>query len=145
MAKIIKFQSAKLTKAEDRYVNDDNFHAKIAFATVSEELILLFSQNNETRVINMLKELVTNEITSIINIDSKAIHDLNVLSAIERMVGLKPLVFGPTCTDANSLGWIAGFYVSKCMFSSPEMHTEQMARLFNIILFLKLRNMLNSR
>ena len=103
------------------------------------EFYQVFKRNLPTEVLDDFKYRTLKP-----RLDSTVIEDLNILSQIERMIGLNSVVFSPTCTDANLTGWIAGFNMADCMFSSPEMNTEAKARAFSILLFLKLRNILRA-
>jgi hypothetical protein len=71
------------------------------------------------------------------------IEDLNIISQIEQSIGLCPVVFSPGNTTANPDGWISGFYMLECMFSSPEMKTEAKARAFSVLLYLKMKEVLS--
>ena len=103
------------------------------------EFYQVFKRNLPTEVLDDFKYRTLKP-----RLDSTVIEDLNILSQIERMIGLNSVVFSPTCTDANLTGWIAGFNMADCMFSSPEMNTEAKARAFSILLFLKLRDILRA-
>lgn len=148
---IIDINKAKMLKQGDHYVTPGNLQTKLKFVEVSEELIQTFFKTNPSTFditcffCDELPQEVLNEFTFKRYELTKAIEDLNVLASIERMVGLNPVIFSPTCTDANMVGWIAGFHMANCVFSSPELKTEGLARAFNILLFLRMKRALKAK
>lgn len=67
------------------------------------------------------------------------LNDLNLLSEIERKLGMNVVVFCPGSTKENVYGWLAGFHRDEDVFSTPpDMATEANARAFNILLFIAL-------
>lgn len=71
------------------------------------------------------------------------VNDLNVISAVERRLGMKVAVFYPECTFSNPYGWLAAFHRGKEVFTtSPEMATEAAARALNILLYLAFEDQL---
>lgn len=71
------------------------------------------------------------------NPNSSYLTDLNAISTIETAFGIHVFVRAPD--DDEPIGWIAGFKLQGEVFSTIEMFTEQYARCFNVLLFLKLR------
>ena len=143
---IIDISNTKVLKQHDSLMTSDNFASRLKFANIAEELISQVIGKHDFQFFLVLKKQLPEEILSDLryrqeSIDD-AIQDLNVLSKLERMVGINPIIFSPTCTDANMVGWISGFYMAECMFSSPEMDTEAKARAFSIILFLRMKEVL---
>lgn len=59
------------------------------------------------------------------------LSDLNAISLLEKKINLLPTIRVKT-------GWIAEFEVRDVAVQTPPMFTEQYARCFNILLFLKL-------
>lgn len=141
--KIIDISLMKTLKQNDSNVDANNINIKMKFVNVANEIIQEVIGQTDKSFTNVLKKYLPKEITEDFirrNIPIESIvPDLNILSSIERMLGMNPVIFYPTCTDANMSGWISGFHVDGCMFSSPEMETEAKARAFTILLFLKLR------
>jgi len=136
----------KTLKEFDQQLGQGKVNVRIQFVNVADKIIKQVVEKTDYEFLNVLKQHLPEEVLNDFywrsNPIDKAIVDLNVLSKIERMIGLNPVIFSPTCTDANMTGWIAGFNMADCMFSSPEMNTEAKARAFNIILFLELRDVL---
>ena len=135
-----------MLKEHDQQLGQGNVNVRIQFVNIADNIIRQVVGKSDFEFLTVFKKYIPDEVIddfysrgSSIN---KAIVDLNILSKIERMIGLNPVIFSPTCTDANMTGWIAGFNMADCMFSSPEMNTEAKARAFNIILFLQLRDVL---
>ena len=149
--KVIDINKAKMLKQGDHYLTPGNLQTKLKFVEVSEELIQAFFKKNLSLFditcffCDELPQEVLNEFTFKRYELTKAVEDLNVLASIERMVGLNPVIFSPTCTDANMVGWIVGFHMSDCVFSSPELKTEGLARAFNVLLFLRMSRALNAK
>lgn len=67
------------------------------------------------------------------------LDDLNGLSAIEQKIHLEPQVVAPGFSPDNALGWIAAFRINGIIVATPFMVSEQYARCFNILLYLKLK------
>ena len=136
----------KTLKELDQQLGQGNVNVRIQFVNIADKIIKQVVGKSDFEFLVVFKRYLPEEVTTDFykrgtSID-KAIEDLNILSKIERMIGLNAVIFSPTCTDANMTGWIAGFNMADCMFSSPEMNTEAKARAFNIILFLELRDVL---
>lgn len=146
--KIIDITHMKTLKGHDQQLVNGNLNVRIHFVNTADKIIRQVVGKTDFEFTNVFKRALPQEVTSEFlkrgTSLEKAIDDLNILSMIERMIGLNPVIFSPTCTDANMTGWIAGFNMADCMFSSPEMNTEAKARAFNIILFLELRDMLHA-
>ena len=148
---VIDINKAKMLKQGDHYLTPANLQTKLRFVEVSEELINRFFKTNASAFdiacffCDELTEEVLNEFKFKRYELNKAVEDLNVLASIERMIGLNPVIFSPTCTDANMVGWIAGFHMASCVFSSPELKTECLARAFNVLLFLRLKRALKAK
>ncbi len=146
--RVIDINKAKMLKQGDHNLTPANLQTKIKFVEVSEGLISAFFKDHVSvfditcLFCDELPEEVLNEFTFKRYELTKAVEDLNVLASIERMIGLNPVIFSPTCTDANMVGWIAGFHLENCVFSSPELKTECFARAFNILLFLRMKQAL---
>jgi len=70
-------------------------------------------------------------------LSTEPIDDLNLISDIEKSIGLIPAVLGPGATETNPTGYLSIFTLSECFFSSPEMENENLARAFSILLFIK--------
>ena len=149
--KVIDINKAKMLKQGDHYLTPGNLQTKLRFVEVSEELIKVFFKTNSSVFditcffCDELPKEVLDEFTFKRYELTKSAEDLNVLANIERMIGLNPVIFSPTCTDANMVGWIAGFHMANCVFSSPELKTEGLARAFNILLFLRMKKALNAK
>ena len=149
--KIIDLTNVKTLREHDQELTPQNFRTKMEFVNAAGELIKQIIGKSDFEFYQVFKRNLPTEVlddfkyrTLKPRLDSTVIEDLNILSQIERMIGLNSVVFSPTCTDANLTGWIAGFNMADCMFSSPEMNTEAKARAFSILLFLKLRNILRA-
>ena len=143
---IIDITHMKTLKEHDQQLGQGNVNVRIQFVNIADKIIQQVVEKSDFEFLVVFKKYLPDEVINDFyrhgsSID-KAIVDLNILSKIERMIGLNPVIFSPTCTDANMTGWIAGFNMADCMFSSPEMNTEAKARAFNIILFLELRDVL---
>jgi hypothetical protein len=67
------------------------------------------------------------------------LEDLNALSLVEQKVYLEPQVIAPGFNEKNALGWIAAFRLNGVIVATPFMVSEQYARCFLILLFLKLK------
>jgi hypothetical protein len=74
----------------------------------------------------------------------KSIHDLNQISIIEQKLGMRIVLFFPGSTSSNNTGWIAGHEDNLGSYATPEMATEAYSRLFNILLFLHIREVQKS-
>lgn len=149
--KIIDLTNVKTLREHDQELTPQNFRTKMEFVNAAGELIKQIIGKSDFEFYQVFKRNLPTEVlddfkyrTLKPRLDSTVIEDLNILSQIERMIGLNSVVFSPTCTDANMTGWIAGFNMADCMFSSPEMNTEAKARAFSILLFLKLRDILRA-
>lgn len=71
------------------------------------------------------------------------VGDLNVITAVERRLGMKVAVFYPECTLSNPYGWLAVFHRGKEVFTTaPDMASEAAARALNILLYLALEDQL---
>lgn len=152
--KIIDITNVKALKDRDQNITPQNFRSKMEFVNAANELIGKIIGKSDFEFFQVFKSSLPEEVLDDFKyrssrfrsggFDSTVIEDLNILSQIERMLGLNSVVFSPTCTDANLTGWIAGFNMADCMFSSPEMNTEAKARAFSILLFLRLRDVLRA-
>lgn len=146
--KIIDISHTRVLKEHDALMTVDNFGLKLKFANIAEELINQTIGKHDFQFFLTLKKQLPNEIINDFRYRNQSLDeslkDLNILSKIERMIGLNPIIFSPTCTDANLTGWISGFHMAECMFSSPEMDTEAKARAFSIILFLRMKDILKA-
>ncbi len=71
-------------------------------------------------------------------------RDFAQLKTFETEIGLGPIVFAPgtMMKRANFSGWVAGFSMNGNSFATPEMTTEQDARAFNALMYLRLKNIL---
>ena len=67
------------------------------------------------------------------------LEDLNALGSIERKIKLEPQIVAPGFSPDNALGWIAAFRVNGIVVATPFMMSEQYARCFNVLLYLKVR------
>ncbi len=67
------------------------------------------------------------------------LEDLNALSSLEQKIKIDPQVVAPGFSPDNALGWIAAFRVNGIVVVTPFMVSEQYARCFLILLFLKLK------
>jgi hypothetical protein len=72
------------------------------------------------------------------------LEDLNALSLVEQKIYLEPQVVAPGFNEKNALGWIAAFRLNGVIVATPFMVSEQYARCFNILLFLKLKRELQT-
>lgn len=73
------------------------------------------------------------------------LEDLNALSSIEQKVYLEPQVIAPGFNEKqNALGWVAAFRLNGIIVATPFMVSEQYARCFNVLLFLKLKRELQT-
>lgn len=146
--KIIDISNVRALRAGDSNLTADNLRTKLEFVNAADELIHKLIGKTDFEFFLVFKKLLPEEIVEDFkfrgNSLNGAIEDLNILSKIERMIGLNATIFSPTCTEANMTGWIAVFNMAKCTFSSPEMNTEAKARAFSILLFLRLRNVLSA-
>jgi hypothetical protein len=88
---------------------------------------------------NQLNDFFISNLPSYAQPSVNYLEDLNALSGIEQKIGLEPQVCAPGVSPDNALGWIAAFRVNGAMVATPFMPTEQYARCFNILLFLKLK------
>lgn len=73
------------------------------------------------------------------------LEDLNALSTIEMKIALEPQVIAPGFNEKNSLGWVAAFRLNGVIVATPFMVSEQYARCFNILLYLKLKRELQTQ
>lgn len=73
------------------------------------------------------------------------LEDLNALSAIEQKTYLEPQVIAPGFNEKqNALGWVAAFRLNGVVVATPFMVSEQYARCFNVLLYLKLKRELST-
>ena len=133
----------KALKEHDAMLDGNNINAKLRFVNVAQSVIKEVIGKTDEEFRNHFNKTLPDEVVKDFNrkkisLDD-SLADLNILSKIERMIGMNPVIFSPTCTDANCTGWISGFYESGCMFSSPEMESETKARAFAVLLFLNLK------
>lgn len=95
---------------------------------------------------NKLSEFIERKLPKHVRSSSEQadyVNDLNVISGVERRLGMKVSVFYPECTHQNPYGWIAAFHRGKEVFSTaPDMATEAAARALNILLCLALEDQL---
>jgi len=143
--KIIDITLMKALRENDSTVDGSNINSKLRFVNVAQAVIKEVIGKTDRDFLKYFKNALPDEVVHDFNrrevsLDN-ALEDLNILSKIERMLNVNPVIFSPTCTDANLSGWISGFNETSCMFSSPEMESEAKARAFAILLFLKLREM----
>lgn len=70
------------------------------------------------------------------------LSDLQAIADLEARVGIALVVRGPGHPSMTS-GWVAACYLTPTQcFDTPPMVTEQYARCFNVLLFMKLRRTL---
>lgn len=67
------------------------------------------------------------------------LEDLNALVGIEKKIGLSPQVISPGFSSDNALGWVSAFRMNGIVVATPFMVSEQHARCFNVLLFLKFK------
>jgi hypothetical protein len=67
------------------------------------------------------------------------LEDLGALSVLELKIRLEPQIIAPGFSPDNALGWVAAFRVNGIVIATPFMMSEQYARCFNILVFLKVR------
>ncbi len=73
------------------------------------------------------------------------VNDLNVISTVERKIGLTVVVFSPGATKHSMLGWSVVFHRGQEILGCPpNMASESMARSLNIVLFLVYDGLLKS-
>ena len=73
------------------------------------------------------------------------VNDLNVISTVERKLGLTVAVFSPGATRNSLIGWSAAFHRGpEILGCPPDMASESMARSLNIVLFLVYDGLLKS-
>jgi hypothetical protein len=64
-------------------------------------------------------------------------QDLNIISGIEKKLGMSVVSYYPKTTPENSHGWMAAFKHKRWVFSTPpDMTSEESARAINILLFI---------
>jgi hypothetical protein len=89
---------------------------------------------------NKLSEYVSSALQGFLPHHFFDTFNLSFLAECETKIGLYPAVFAPQMLANNQLGWVSGFHLKTGeRVSTPEMVTENMARAFSIILFLKLK------
>ncbi|MEM2159477.1 MAG: hypothetical protein QXN55_00830 [Candidatus Nitrosotenuis sp.] len=93
-----------------------------------------------------LNELFLSEVSPKVKLKNveNSIEDLNFLSSVEAQLGMKIVIFWPETTNSNRAGWIAGFELSEGAFATPELASENYARAFNVLLFLRLKLIISS-
>lgn len=67
------------------------------------------------------------------------LEDLTALSLLEQKIKLDPQICSPGFLPDNMLGWIASFRINGIIVTTPFMPTEQYARCFNVLLYLKIK------
>ena len=70
--------------------------------------------------------------------DVNYLQDISALSVIESKIGLTLILLAPGSTTASRSGWVASFTVQDKRIETPFMVSEQYARCFNVLLYLKL-------
>lgn len=148
MSEIIDLSNIKYLKEHDHTLTEKNFKSKVLFVSAADEIIRQVIGKPDYEFLDLFRSRIPNEIVDdliVRGVDlSHCLEDLNILSKIETMIGLKTVIFSPTQTEVNPVGWLVAFNMVDCMFSSPEMNTESKARAFSILLFLKLRDILRT-
>lgn len=91
---------------------------------------------------NRLNEFFIQSIPTWADAAKNYLEDLNALSGVEQKIGLDPQIIAPGFSPDNSLGWLASFRVNGQTVTTSWMVSEQYARCFNILLFLKLKRAL---
>lgn len=88
---------------------------------------------------NRLNEFFIQSIPTWGDATKNYLEDLNALSSVEMKIGLEPQVVAPGFSPDNSLGWLASFRINGQCITTSWMVSEQYARCFNILLFLKVK------
>lgn len=94
---------------------------------------------------NKLNEFIRNKISVPARgpVGADYVGDLNVLSDVERKLGMKVAVFYPDTTTQNPHGWLVGFHYDTEVYSAPPlMASEAYARALNILLYVGLEDQL---
>lgn len=87
---------------------------------------------------NRLNDYFVNSTPSWASPGVNYLTDLNSIALIENKINLPLELLSPGSTGAEQLGWIAAFRINENRVMTPFMMSEQYARCFNILLFLKL-------
>lgn len=88
---------------------------------------------------NKLNEYIITCLPSWCSTTVNYLEDLNAISKVEQKINLEPSVSAPGFGGDQQLGWISAFRIEGKVISSPFMATEQYARAFAILLFLKVK------
>ena len=67
------------------------------------------------------------------------LEDLSSIAGIELKIGLEPQVSAPGFVGDNQPGWVSSFKLNGLVVLTPFMASEQYARCFGVLLFLKLK------
>jgi hypothetical protein len=96
--------------------------------------------------IDQLNEYITSKIPAKFrNGEHDYVGNLNSLARIELLLDMNVVVYYPTCTKANLVGWLASFRIKNNIFASPpDMATEGYARAINIILYIVFKHHLKT-
>jgi hypothetical protein len=66
--------------------------------------------------------------------------DLNILSKIEKYLGMCVTLYYPKTTPGNEHGWMASFKYKRWVFTTPsDVASEEGARALNVLLFIAFR------
>ena len=147
MHKVIDIELAKKERLANPNAKVSDVKLKVRCIEFAEEILHYFSQTTKFATnlyfTNSLPDEVKNDFkVKRLTFMSNAIDDLNVLSLIEQKIGLNAAILSPGNTEVNSTGYFSVFTISKCFLSSPELETENLARAFSILLFLRAKEYL---
>lgn len=71
--------------------------------------------------------------------DVNYMFDRNAIATVEMNLNIPFSLFYPGSLGKEQVGWVAGFQMNGVVMRTPQQGTEQYARCFNILLYLKLR------
>lgn len=64
-------------------------------------------------------------------------QDLNLISRIEKTLGMRVVLYYPKTTPGNEHGWMAAFKHRRWVFTTPsDVSSEEGARALNVLLFI---------
>jgi hypothetical protein len=133
-----------------RSKGDKEYDLKSKFVKFSYSLTTQILDPNDDSKINdelfndLAVNIIPSEIKDELEKQNLSIHnilnDLNVISSVEKMIGLTPLIFAPKTSETNLFGWLSIFNMFDLTFSSPELDNENKSRLFSLLVFFQLKN-----
>ena len=81
--------------------------------------------------------LLTQFLAPKLGVGAGDVYDLNVISKLERSLGMEVAIFYPRALPHNPNGFVAGFNHEKYAMATPEMDSEVLARILNILLYIE--------